>query len=155
MTAVSVRRLQTCDGSTLRAVNILFAQVFDDPESYASTPPDDAYLARLLARREFVALVADSGQGLAGALVGYELAKFEQARSEFYIYDLGVADAMRRRGVATALIDAFCVIANAGGGHVAFVQADYEDLPAIALYEKLGQREEVLHFDIPVTPRLR
>jgi aminoglycoside 3-N-acetyltransferase I len=33
-----------------------------------------------------------------------------------------------------------------------FVQADTgeEDQPAIALYSKLGRREEVLHFDIPV-----
>lgn len=34
-----------------------------------------------------------------------------------------------------------------------FVQADTgpEDAPAIALYDKLGQRESVLHFDIPVS----
>lgn len=29
-----------------------------------------------------------------------------------------------------------------------FVQADTVDEPAVALYEKLGTREEVLHFDI-------
>jgi aminoglycoside 3-N-acetyltransferase I len=28
------------------------------------------------------------------------------------------------------------------------VQADYGDDPAIALYTKLGRREDVLHFDI-------
>ena len=35
-----------------------------------------------------------------------------------------------------------------------FVQADTgeEDAAAIALYEKLGEREEVLHFDIPFSP---
>ena len=34
-----------------------------------------------------------------------------------------------------------------------FVQADtgVEDQPAIALYTKLGTREDVLHFDIAVT----
>ena len=31
-----------------------------------------------------------------------------------------------------------------------FVQADYVDPPAIRLYESLGTREEVLHFDIEV-----
>ena len=34
------------------------------------------------------------------------------------------------------------------GIYVIFVQADYGDDPAIALYSKLGTREEVLHFDI-------
>jgi aminoglycoside 3-N-acetyltransferase I len=32
---------------------------------------------------------------------------------------------------------------------VIFVQADHGDAPAIALYAKLGTREDVLHFDIP------
>jgi aminoglycoside 3-N-acetyltransferase I len=30
-----------------------------------------------------------------------------------------------------------------------FVQADTTDPPAIALYESLGTREDVHHFDIP------
>jgi hypothetical protein len=34
------------------------------------------------------------------------------------------------------------------GAYVIFVQADYGDEPAIALYTKLGTREDVLHFDI-------
>jgi aminoglycoside 3-N-acetyltransferase I len=33
---------------------------------------------------------------------------------------------------------------------VIFVQADLVDAPAIALYTKLGIREDVLHFDIAV-----
>jgi aminoglycoside 3-N-acetyltransferase I len=41
-------------------------------------------------------------------------------------------------------------IAARRGVWVIYVQADYEDDPAIALYEKLGMREEVLHFDIRV-----
>jgi aminoglycoside 3-N-acetyltransferase I len=34
------------------------------------------------------------------------------------------------------------------GAYVIFVQADYGDAPAIALYTKLGSREDVMHFDI-------
>jgi aminoglycoside 3-N-acetyltransferase I len=41
--------------------------------------------------RSFVALVALDGPAVVGALAGYELPKFEQERSEFYIYDLAVA----------------------------------------------------------------
>jgi len=39
-------------------------------------------------------------------------------------------------------------IVAARGAWVIFVQADHGDEPAIALYSKLGQREDVLHFDI-------
>jgi aminoglycoside 3-N-acetyltransferase I len=42
-------------------------------------------------------------------------------------------------------------IAAARGVYVIFVQADLGDAPAIALYTKLGTREDVLHFDIQIT----
>jgi aminoglycoside 3-N-acetyltransferase I len=83
-----------------------------------------------------------------GGIVAYELRKFERERSEFYIYDLAVAAAHRRQGIATALISELKQIAAKRGAYVLFVQADRGDLPAIALYSKWGVREEVLHFDI-------
>lgn len=54
----------------------------------------------------------------------------------------------RRRGVAMALIDEVRRIAVEIGAWVIYVQADHGDDPAIALYTKLGSREDVLHFDI-------
>jgi ribosomal protein S18 acetylase RimI-like enzyme len=39
-----------------------------------------------------------------GGLAACELRKFEQERSEIYIYDLAVAVGHRREGIATALI---------------------------------------------------
>lgn len=88
------------------------------------------------------------GGDVVGGIAAYELQKFEQERSEIYIYDLAVAAAHRRRGIATALIDELKLIAAARGAWVIFVQADLVDEPAIALYAKLGVREDVLHFDI-------
>ena len=87
-----------------------------------------------------------------GALAAYELQKFEQARSEIYIYDLAVLHTHRRRGIATALIRTLQDLAAARGAWVIFVQADHGDDPAIALYTQLGTREDVLHFDIAVPP---
>ena len=43
-------------------------------------------------------------------------------------------------------------VAATRGAWVIFVQADTVDPPAIALYESLGTREDVHHFDIPVRP---
>lgn len=39
------------------------------------------------------------------------------------------------------------------GGWVVYVQANLADVPAIALYEKFGVREDVLHFDIAVVAK--
>jgi len=49
-----------------------------------------------------------------------------------------------------ALIQELKKIAVARAAYVIFVQADIDDDPAIALYTKLGVREDMLHFDIAV-----
>jgi ribosomal protein S18 acetylase RimI-like enzyme len=85
-----------------------------------------------------------------GGLAGYVLPKFEQPRSEFYIYDLAVDSTHRRQGIATAMIQELRRLAAARGIYIIYVQAEYGDEPAVALYTKLGKREDVMHFDIEV-----
>ena len=104
----------------------------------------------MLSSDYFIALAALKNGAVVGGLTAYELQKFEQERSEIYIYDLAVAAAHRREGIATALIQKLKKIAVARAAYVIFVQADLVDDPAIALYTKLGVREDVLHFDIAV-----
>jgi aminoglycoside 3-N-acetyltransferase I len=126
----------------------LFSDAFDDPESYLNHPPNDTYLTRLLASDTFIAVAAFAAGQVVGGLTGYVLHKFEQERSEFYIYDLAVAEEFRRQGIATELINSIKRIAQQRGIYVIFVQADYGDDPAVALYTKLGTREDVMHYDI-------
>ena len=145
----SVQRLTAAEVSLLRELNALFGEAFSDPATYGGAPPSDAYLAGLLAKDHVIALVALVAEKVAGGLVAYELDKLERARSELYIYDLAVAERHRRRGIATALIDRLREIAAKCGATV-YVQADYGDVPAIRLYEKLASRRDVLHFDFEV-----
>jgi aminoglycoside 3-N-acetyltransferase I len=147
---ITLRRLEPADVLLLRKLNALFGSAFADPDTYEAEPPSDAYLEGLLAKEHVVALVALAGDAVLGGLVAYELEKFERERRELYIYDLAVDERHRRRGIATALIEHLRAIAVQRGVWVVYVQADHGDIPAIALYEKLGTREEVLHFDIPV-----
>ena len=132
----------------MREANALFGKAFAEPETYFERRPEDAWLNDLLAKEDFVMLVAHSQGTMVGALAAYVLTKFEQARREIYIYDLAVAEDRRREGIATALIGRLREIGRDLGAWVIFVQADHGDEPAIALYEKLGAREDVLHFDI-------
>jgi aminoglycoside 3-N-acetyltransferase I len=150
--SVTLHRLAPADVPLLRKLNALFGDAFAEPETYTAEPPSDAYLEGLLAKEHVVALVALAGEEVLGGLVAYELDKFERARREFYIYDLAVAAEHRRRRIATALIEHLREIAARRGGWVIYVQADHGDDPAIALYGKLGTREDVLHFDIRVEP---
>jgi aminoglycoside 3-N-acetyltransferase I len=144
----ATRTLGTEDVVVLRAMLSLFATAFEDPTSYLARQPDDAYLAHLLASDGFIAIAALDGAAVIGGIAAYVLPKFEQARSEIYIYDLAVHADHRRQGVATAMIEALQRLATQRGAWVIFVQADYGDDPAVALYTKLGSREDVMHFDI-------
>jgi aminoglycoside 3-N-acetyltransferase I len=146
----TVRRLGPADLALLRKLNALFGEAFAEPDTYGAAPPHDAYVASLLARDHIAAVVALAGDDVLGGLVAYELDKFEQERREVYIYDLAVAEKHRRRGIATALIGHLREIASRRGAWVVYVQADYGDDPAIALYTKLGTGEDVMHFDIGV-----
>lgn len=144
----TVRQLTRGDVASFRALLGVFADAFEDVDTYAARPPSDAYLANLLDTDHFIALAAERDGATVGGLAAYELRKFEQERSEIYIYDLAVLAAHRRLGVATALIEHLKRLAAERGAWVIYVQADYTDPPAIALYTKLGVREDVLHFDI-------
>ncbi|MEM9555313.1 MAG: AAC(3)-I family aminoglycoside N-acetyltransferase [Acidobacteriota bacterium] len=147
-TKFELRRLGPQDAPLLEALSTLFGDVFDEVDTYTGARPSSEYLERLLAGPTFITLVALDGEVVIGGLAAYELPKFEQERSEIYIYDLGVAASHRRRGVATALLRRLTEIAADRGAHVVFVQADQGDDPATALYTKLGTREDVLHFDL-------
>jgi aminoglycoside 3-N-acetyltransferase I len=145
-----IRTLGPDDLPLFHGLLSVFADAFGDPASYNDARPSADYLRRLLGRDSFIALAAVDGETVVGALAAYVLDKFEQERSEIYIYDLAVAASHRRLGIATALIRELQSLAATRGAWVIFVQADYGDDPAIALYTKLGTREDVLHFDIPV-----
>jgi aminoglycoside 3-N-acetyltransferase I len=150
---VLIRRIAPADLELMAGLLTVFGDAFHDAATYGGARPGAAYLERLLSSDTFIALAALDNDQVVGGLAAYELHKFEQARSEIYIYDLAVMATHRRRGIASALIRELQALAAVRGAYVIYVQADYTDPPAIALYSKFGVREEVLHFDIP--PRQR
>ena len=148
--SVKFFRLTSSDTALMNEVLDCFSDVFDEQATYKSKRPSRVYLNRLLDSEEFVCLAALEDEHVVGALTAYELKKYEMQRSEMYIYDLAVRKAYRRQGVATGLIEMLKPIAKAKGAWVIFVQADYGDEPAIALYSKMGIKENALHFDISI-----
>jgi aminoglycoside 3-N-acetyltransferase I len=141
-------QLGRADVTRLKQLLALFGEAFDDMAAYQSAVPRESYLASFLADERCVTVVAMDTDEVIGGLVAYELLKFEQERKEIYIYDLAVKATHRRRGIATGLIVTLKAIARTRGAYVIYVQADRGDDTAIALYESLCVREDVLHFDI-------
>jgi aminoglycoside 3-N-acetyltransferase I len=151
--AVAIHRLGAGDLALMDAMLTMFGEAFAEVETYGKSRPSATYLYRLLGNDSFIALAAMKDGTVIGGLAAYDLPKFEQERSEIYIYDLAVDAANRRQGVATALIEELKAIAATRRAWVIFVQADFGDTPAIALYSKMGVSEDVLHFDIAVPVR--
>ncbi len=147
---IDTSRLTSGDLPQMRAMLAMFGHAFDEIDTYIERQPSDDYLASLLSNDMFIALAASDGGAIVGGLAAYVLPKFEQPRCEIYIYDLAVAESHRRRGIATKLVRSLQRLARDMGAYVIYVQADYVDEPAVALYTKLGIREDVLHFDIAV-----
>ncbi|MDJ0730481.1 MAG: AAC(3)-I family aminoglycoside N-acetyltransferase [Crocosphaera sp.] len=145
---IPIQHLCETDIKLMKALLNLFGEAFDEVETYCKAQPRSDYLQKLLSKDYFIVLVALKDGEVVGGLVAYELHKFEQERSEIYIYDLAVSSEYRRQGIATELITVLKRIARERGAYVIFVQADQGDDPAIGLYTKLGVREDVLHFDI-------
>ena len=99
----------------MKELLVVFADAFEDHESYQSAIPSDEYLNGLLAREDFIPLVAVEDDKVVGGLAAYVLQKFEQQRSEIYIYDLAVDEPYRRQGIATGLINKLREIARERG----------------------------------------
>jgi aminoglycoside 6'-N-acetyltransferase I len=103
--------------------------VFDDP-----VDPD--LLRRYLASPTMHIVVAQDGDLLVGFCSG--LVHFHPDKPEdFFINELGVAGAWRRRGIATALIGATCDLARGLGCWQAWVVAEPTD-EAMGFYRSLN-----------------
>ena len=149
---MKIQQLSSDDLSLMAGLLRLFGEVFGEMENYTGNPPGEDYMRRLLDSNHYLAATATVEDRVIGGITAYVLPKYEQARSEIYIYDLAVSEAFRRQGVATALIGLIREVAARGDTWVIYIQADTgeEDQPAIELYSKLGRKEEIMHFDIDV-----
>jgi aminoglycoside 3-N-acetyltransferase I len=154
MNTMAVTRLAAHHILEMRAMLDMFGVAFEAVDTYSSHQPSDEYLRSLLANEMFIAIAAFDADVVVGGLAAYVLPKFEQPRKEIYIYDLAVHQAYRRCGIATRLIGMLQGIATSIEAYVIYVQADYGDDPAVALYTKLGSREDVMHFDIQPKPAM-
>lgn len=144
------KQLTSHDVADIKALLKVFGTAFEDVPTYQNAVPTDLYLKSLLEKPTNIVLVAQAESEVVGGLIAYVLEKFEQDRREIYIYDLAVAEAHRRQGIARSLIKKLQQIAQEKDAYIIFVQADRADTPAIGLYESFGSKEEVFSFDIPV-----
>ena len=62
--------------------------------------------------------------------------------TEMFLYELGVVEDSRRRGVATALVNALATLARDRGCYAMWVGVDSDNAAALATYRRSGAHEE-------------
>jgi len=105
------------------------------------TVDDGATLAFLDDRRHVLLLARIDGYPV-GFVSAVELSHPDKPRSEMFVYELGVDEGFRRRGVATVLMQALIELCESRGCGEMFVLTEPDNEAAIATYRTaLGASE--------------
>jgi ribosomal protein S18 acetylase RimI-like enzyme len=123
------------------------AQLFDEYRQFYEQPSDrvraEQYIRARTENNESVILVAENANGnLDGFCQLYPTFCSVQAEPIYVLYDLFVAPAARRRGVAKELLDGARRQARADGKARLDLSTAKSNLKAQALYESLGWRRD-------------
>lgn len=106
--------------------------------------PSDKYLHQLLSKKDFHVYVVLADEEVAGGLTAYELQLFDTEIKELFLYEIGIIEKYRRRGMATQLIETlklFCLEKNI---KVIFLGTEMENEAAKKLYETTGADLEII-----------
>jgi ribosomal protein S18 acetylase RimI-like enzyme len=125
-----VRRLGPGDEEAVHAARSLF-----------DGPPESRATRRFLVEPTHHLLVAYDGDVPLGFVSGVELTHPDKG-SEMFVYELGVDEDARRRGVATALVHALATLAKERGCYGMWVGVDTDNVAALATYRRAGAHEE-------------
>ena len=115
-------------------------KVMEAGELFDHAPQPDA-TARFLAEHGHHLLVAYDGAVPIGFISGVETVHPDKG-TEMFLYELGVAESHRRRGVARALIERLATIARGAGCYGMWVATDDENVAALATYEGAGAKRD-------------
>jgi ribosomal protein S18 acetylase RimI-like enzyme len=123
------------DVVTSRGAAAEAAHLFDDPLVEASL---DAFLAD---DRHHL-LIAYVDDEPAGFVSGVELFHPDKPKPEMFLYEMGVDEAFRGRGVATGLVRRLAAFGRERGCGTMFTLADEDNEGAKATYRKAGGETE-------------
>ena len=145
---VEIKKISINDSEEFIELIRLFEVVF---EMETFEIPDKKYLVDLLAKDEFIVLIACSEKEVVGGLTAYTIHQYYSTLPLVYIYDLAVKTNFQRQGIGKKLIAGITSYCREKGVQEVFVQADAPDLHAIEFYHSTGATaEDVIHFYYPL-----
>lgn len=105
-------------------------------ELFDEEPLPDA-IGRFLAQPDHHLLIAYQDGAPAGFVSGVETTHPDKG-TEMFLYELGVDEAMRRRGIGRALVEALAALARERGCYGMWTGTESENAAALATYASAG-----------------
>jgi ribosomal protein S18 acetylase RimI-like enzyme len=102
---------------------------------------DPTYMRTFLADDRHYFIVAYVGDEPVGYVFAYRLARFDGRRPQVLLYEIGVAEQYRRKGIGRALIEDLKATAKADGCGKMTVPTSRSNEAAVALYRSAGGEE--------------
>lgn len=93
---------------------------------------------KFLENKDNLLLVAYWEKEIAGFLTGYRLQRFDKKKAEVLIYEVGVNENFRRKGIGKALIQALKKWTKEVGSDEIWVPTNKSNIEAVALYQSVG-----------------
>jgi ribosomal protein S18 acetylase RimI-like enzyme len=113
---------------------------FEDVEAagllFDALPRDEA-TRRFLSDERHHLLIAYVEGAPAGMVTGVEMTHPDKG-TEMFLYELGVADSFRGRGIGQALVSALASLARERGCYGMWVLTDHDNAAALATYRRSG-----------------
>jgi aminoglycoside 3-N-acetyltransferase I len=142
---VEIKLLMQEDITDFRELINVFEAVF---EMKGFSKSNSNHLLSVLAKGNFLALVAKVDDKVIGGLTAYILDQYYSEKPLAYIYDLAILNKYQRQGIGKNLIKHFTGYCKENSFKEVFVQADKIDNYALDFYRStaITKQEDVVHF---------
>lgn len=138
-----VRELQQIN--ELKELITVFSHAFE--AAYTVT---DVYLQSMLDNNTAIILGVVVNSKIVGGLVAFEMMPIHGSK-ELYIYDIAIHPDFQNQGLGAKLIEYLKTKAKQIGVRTVFVEAESEDVGAVAFYRAIGGEEvAVNHFNFSI-----
>ncbi len=136
---IAIKQLEIGDLEAFASLLEIFKEVFENEEAVIH----EAQLQKLLANPDFIVFVVKLNNQVIGGLTIYVLHRYFGTKPVAYIYDVGIHPNFQGKGYGKALIAEVCSFCRQNGFEDAYVEAESEDLDAVAFYLRTNFTEKL------------
>lgn len=123
-------------------------EVFREAFEHGLDLPMETQLRELLHKPDFIVFTVNVNERVVGGLTLYVLKGYYSTRPVAYIYDVAIAPEWQRKGFGKRLLAEVCSYCKENGFDQAYVEAEADDLDAVAFYRstKYSTEMQATHF---------